>query len=269
MNNYFSSELSLAINASLVAGKKIMDIYNSESFDVEFKNDLSPLTNADKASHKIITEFLNSSNHPILSEEGKSVNFNHRKNWKTFWIIDPIDGTKEFINRNGEFTVNIGLISNNNPVLGVVYAPFLRELYYADKKFGSYKVTDIDSYNQLKNKKSTLLNNLSQPKVYTVIVSRSHSNSETKLYIENLKKKFPELKTISHGSSLKICKVADGTANCYPRFGPTMEWDTAAAHAVAKFAGCKFNNPVNNLELSYNKKNLINPFFIVKKNADK
>tara|TARA_B100001057_G_scaffold478258_1_gene548458 strand:+ start:677 stop:1471 length:795 start_codon:yes stop_codon:yes gene_type:complete len=258
----FSEEISLAIKASLLAGEKILEIYNSNQFEEELKNDNSPLTKSDRASHNIIVKQLSKLGMPILSEEGAEIDYSIRKKWKKFWLIDPLDGTKEFIKKNGEFTVNIALIENQIPVLGVVYTPVTKELYFAEKDFGSFKIESIKKFEELCVKQTLNLSKSTIPDEYTIVVSRSHLNKETLDFIEVKRQKFKDISTKQYGSSLKICKVAEGSAHCYPRLGPTMEWDTAAAHAVIKYSGkslLKFNSKD---ELIYNKKSLLNPFFV-------
>jgi 3'(2'), 5'-bisphosphate nucleotidase len=242
------------ISIAKQAGKKILKIYE-KGFSVEYKDDRSPLTEADKASNNLIVNKLTGlyPNIPILSEESKNIPFEKRKNWKYFWLIDPLDGTKEFIKKNGEFTVNIALIHSNRPILGVVYVPVKDILYYADKN-GSFKQEKNNNPEKLKPKE----NNRDK---LIVAASRSHFNKETKEYIESLGK---EYELISAGSALKLCLVAEGKADIYPRLGPTMEWDTAAAHSIVKFAGKKVINYEANEELTYNKENLLNPWFIVR-----
>ena len=257
-----SKELELAIIASLKAGEVILEIYNDRDFEVEFKDDNSPLTKADKSAHKIIKSFLDSSSLPILSEESPEIPYTERKKWNRFWIVDPIDGTKEFIKRNGEFTVNIALVENQKSVIGVVYAPTLKDLYFAEEGFGSYKMEDVISIEDIHNSKSLDLSKSIYPEVFTLVVSKSHMNKQTKQFVDKTEQEFDEIAIASFGSSLKICKVAEGSAHCYPRFGPTMEWDTAAAHAVAEIAGCKLIDEMDN-NLTYNKENLLNPHFIV------
>ena len=259
----YSIYRDIAVSAALNAGKKILEIYNNENFEVEFKNDDSPLTIADKISNKIILKKLKKTGLPILSEEGSEISYEIRKKWKKFWMIDPIDGTKEFIKKNGEFTVNIALIENNLPVVGIVYAPYLRELFIADKINGSYKLENIYNEDDYNINNFIKLESLKLPYSYTVVVSKSHLNDETKKYVEELKHKYKKVVLHSFGSSLKICKVAERSANCYPRFGPTMEWDTAAAHAIIKYSNGSLINYVNKKELNYNKKKLLNPYFIV------
>lgn len=260
-----SENLNIAIKASLQAGVEIMNIYNSDDFEVEIKNDNSPLTKADKKSHHCIQSKLATTPLPLLSEEGRAIPYEERKDWKRFWMIDPIDGTKEFIKRNGEFTVNIALIEGNETILGVVYAPALKTLYFGEKTIGSYKVSNVIDYQDLDFKKAVDLKKAPVPEVYTMVVSRSHMNNETARFVDLKEKTMGAIETKSYGSSLKICKVAEGSAHCYPRFGPTMEWDTAAAHAVAKYSGCSVIQAENKSEMIYNKENLLNPFFIVER----
>ena len=247
---------------SRLAGDAILNIYNqSDTIDIDYKVDNSPLTLADKNSHSVIEKELSNltPNVPILSEEGTQTNFEVRKNWNIFWLIDPLDGTKEFIKRNGEFTVNIALIENGVPTIGVVYAPKLDILWYGSDITGSIKIekNNIKKNIHVKRKnKNDLLN---------IVVSRSHLNPLIKKFVEQ----FKNIKLIAIGSSIKICYVADGTADLYPRLGPTMEWDTAAAHAVIKFAGGDLLDFDSNQSLMYNKENLLNPKFLaIEKNNE-
>lgn len=258
----FSEEISLAIKASLLAGEQILKIYQSDQFDAELKTDNSPLTKADKASHNIIVEQLSKLGMPILSEEGVEIDYSIRKKWKKFWLIDPLDGTKEFIKKNGEFTVNIALIVNGVPILGVVYVPVTKELYIAEKDFGSFKIESIKKFEEISVKQTINLSESNLPEEYTIVVSRSHLNKETLDFIEVKRQKFKDISTKQFGSSLKICKVAERGAHCYPRLGPTMEWDTAAAHAVVKYSGKRLFKFNTHDELAYNKESLLNPFFI-------
>ena len=260
------SELTqLAIKAAIEASKDILTIYKSDDFEIDTKEDNSPLTKADKAAHKIISSILQESKIPILSEEGKSIPYETRKYWNKLWIVDPIDGTKEFIKRNGEFTVNIALIENNKPVIGVILAPDSGVLYFSEKNIGAFKsTTNLDYFNP----ENLLAEALPLPlnhenKAYTVVVSRSHLSKETKAYVENLKAKHGEVKFISKGSSLKLCMVAEGMANCYPRFAPTIEWDTAAGQAICEAAGFQVIDFKTKKSMIYNRKDLLNNWFIV------
>lgn len=257
-----SEELELAIKAALKAGEAIMEIYNGEDFEIEFKDDDSPLTKADKVAHEIIGSYLNSYL-PILSEEGSEISYTERKNWSHFWMVDPIDGTKEFIKQNGEFTVNIALIENQKPILGVVYAPALKDLYFAEEGVGSFKMERVTSIDDIYKLERIDLSKRTYPKIYTLVVSKSHMNLETQQFVDKKEQEFGEIATASFGSSLKICKVAEGSAHCYPRYGPTMEWDTAAAHAIASISKCFVAKTDLYSTLVYNKEDLLNPNFVV------
>jgi 3'(2'), 5'-bisphosphate nucleotidase len=258
--------LTTAIKASLEAGKRIMEIYDNESFDVDFKTDDSPLTKADLASHNIIVSHLKDTNVPILSEEGKHLDYEIRKTWNSLWIVDPIDGTKEFIKKNGEFTVNISLVENQIPILGVIYVPALKELYFAEKELGSFKLDNITEFSTLSEiiKEANQLPLSIEKDKFTVVASKSHLSKETEDYIEELEKEHGEVITLSKGSSLKLCMVAEGMAHEYPRFAPTMEWDTAAGQAICKYAGKTVYDYKTRKEMLYNRKNLLNNWFLVK-----
>ena len=261
-----NSFLSAAIQAALEAGDEILKIYNDPAadFSIEKKADHSPLTIADKVSHRVITEKLAQTNLPVLSEEGKSIPYEERVKWERFWLVDPIDGTKEFIKRNGEFTVNIALIEKGEPILGVVYVPVTGELYFASEN-GSYKYQTGDTFDPDNLFQAGVkLPLISERSCYTVVGSRSHMSPETGEYIGKLDTGGKETEIISKGSSLKICLVAEGKADIYPRLGPTMEWDTAAGHAIARFAGKQINIYPTEAPLIYNKENLLNPWFVVK-----
>ena len=269
-NMDFVNYLYIAIRAALDAGKSIMDIYTDpdSDFGIEKKADNSPLTLADKASDKIIVAALSVTSIPILSEEEKQMPYEVRKNWDTLWIVDPLDGTKEFIKKNGEFTVNIALVHNQVPVLGVIYVPVRKELYFACDSIGAFKLTDIDSSIQPSmdemSQNATRLPNAMFHQGIVVVASRSHQSEETSRYVDNLRKKGQPVTLISSGSSLKICLVAEGSADIYPRFAPTMEWDTAAGHAIARCSGCNVFYIDEKTPLKYNKENLLNPWFVVK-----
>lgn len=255
--------LELSIDAALRAGEKTLKFYNSE-IDVIVKDDNSPLTLADLEANQVIMDYLTPTDIPILSEENKIIGFEERKDWKKFWLVDPLDGTKEFINKRSEYTVNIALIKDGHPILGVVYAPVLNLLYYGTKENGSYKAITKKDFNSKKaTKVSTQLKTGKLPKKINVVGSRSHLSEETKSFIERLEKHIPVEGFESYGSSLKLCMIAEGIADIYPRLGPTMEWDTAASHAVAIFAGSSVIEIEKAGPLIYNKENLLNPFFIV------
>ncbi len=246
-----SELLGIAKEASLRAGDKILEIYNSDDFSIELKGDNSPLTRADKAAHEVIMSFLEPTEIPVLSEEGRDIPYEERKNWEYLWVVDPLDGTKEFIKRNGEFTVNIALVHNGSPVLGVVYAPVLDKLYAGVDGLGG-TLTIGDSISELQNREAL---DLSRPGL-RVVASRSHLNDDTQAFLDQLIS--PEI--VSMGSSLKFMVIAEGLADVYPRFAPTMEWDTAAAHAVLRAIGGKVVRQ-DGTSLEYNKGNLLNPYF--------
>ena len=264
--------LSCAVRAALLAGKDILNIYNDPAADfaIERKADNSPLTIADKRAHARIMSELEATSIPVLSEEGKHTDYAVRKTWKTLWIVDPLDGTKELIKRNGEFTVNIALVNNGTPVMGVIYVPVSRTLYFAEDNTGAYKLTDVDyrsaglSIDDLTERADRLPLDQADTKGFVVVASRSHLSPETSDYIRRLEQTYGDVHIISCGSSLKICSVAEGAADIYPRFAPTMEWDTAAGHAIARAAGKNIYQADEKTPLRYNKEDLLNPWFIVK-----
>jgi len=235
------------------AGVFIMAIYEKD-FTIEYKDDKSPLTEADLKSNEIICNSLLElyPNIPILSEENKAAPYEERKKWEYYWCIDPIDGTKEFIKKNGEFTVNIALIHKDKPVFGVVYAPALDDMYSAKQNEGAFK----------NGEKLPLYTNDNPSKKLSVVASKSHLSEETQAFIDALDTK--EIEQVSKGSSLKLCMVAEGIADIYPRLAPTMEWDTAAADAVVREAGKMTYQFESEKPVVYNKENLLNPWFVVK-----
>ncbi len=242
------------------AGGEIMKVYATD-FSVETKSDKSPLTEADGRSNDVIISGLTKAypDIPYISEETKLTPYSERRNWELYWLIDPLDGTKEFVKKNGEFTVNIALIQQGKPVLGVVYAPALGKTYIGIQGLGSYMTgRNEDVFKKIENPV-----HFSQKALVKVVASRSHLTDETLDFVEGIKKAGKEVDFVSSGSSLKFCLVAEGAADVYPRFGPTMEWDTAAAHAVVLYAGKKVLNVESGMELTYNKENLLNPGFIV------
>ncbi len=263
-----------SIHAALHAGDEIIRVYNV-SPEIELKEDRSPLTIADRKSHQRISTMLESTGLPVLSEEGKSISYEERRNWKKYWLVDPLDGTKEFIRHNGEFTVNIALIENNRPVIGVIYIPVTGTLYFGATwlpsmvKFNAWKfLNESGSADAFKDQlliTSVKLPSVTEPRKYTLVASRSHMSPETADFISGIRREHGDLDFVSKGSSIKICLVADGTADCYPRLAPTMEWDTAAGQAIAENAGCSFLNFHTGQPVSYNKENLLNPHFIVQR----
>lgn len=256
--------LQVAIESALMAGGEILKVYSS-SFSVEEKEDKSPLTLADKNAHNVIMRYLTKTDYPVLSEEGKEISFEERSQWETFWLVDPLDGTKEFIKRNGEFTVNIALIQNQVPILGVIYVPVTKELYFAAEGIGAYKKEDFVIPEDIEDiiHNSILIPVDDEDRRYTMVGSRSHMSEETLEYMEDLKEEKGEVEIISKGSSLKLCMVAEGKADVYPRYAPTMEWDTGAGHAICRIAGFNVTQYNTEDELVYNKENLLNPWFLV------
>ena len=248
-----------------------MEIYNRD-FTITYKDDKSPLTEADTMANKIICEALSKAypETPLLSEENKAEEYEVRRHWDYFWLIDPIDGTKEFIKKNGEFTVNIALIHKGEPVLGVVYAPAIGEMYKAKKGTGAYKSVLSPTGRVVQEEKLPLNKNRTPEKHLVIVASKSHLSKETQEFINEIAQTTTDLTQISKGSSLKLVMVAEGSADIYPRLFPTMEWDTGAADAIVREAGkmtYQYNSDKkakNNQALTYNKANLLNPWFIVK-----
>jgi len=254
----------LAVKAALLGGEDILEVYQSK-FAVEHKEDKSPLTLADKKANDTIVKFLEQTKLPVLSEEGKEIPYSERKDWKNYWVVDPLDGTKEFVKRNGEFTVNIALMEGEFPIGGVIFVPVKNQLYFGYEGGGAFfsePPGNPNSINQLKEDSQKLPKN-SDRDTFNIVGSRSHMSPETEAFIEEQKKKHNKIDIVSMGSSLKICLVADGTADVYPRFAPTMEWDTAAGQAIAEAAGKSVINYETGKRLNYNKENLLNSWFLV------
>ena len=240
----------IAKTTALAAGVEIIKVYESVDLGIAYKEDESPLTKADQAAHATIMDHLAVTQLPVLSEEGRDIPYEERKSWEYFWMVDPLDGTKEFIKRNGEFTVNIALINQGKPIMGVVYAPVLGWLYWGNAEEGAWKQQGKEASLSLTKPVNT--------KVKAIVASRSHLNPETQQFIEN----FPGAEVISMGSSLKFMLVAENKAQVYPRFAPTMEWDTAAAHGVVDNMGLGLFQQPGGEMLTYNKPNLLNPYFV-------
>jgi 3'(2'), 5'-bisphosphate nucleotidase len=256
--------LQTAITAAISGGTEILNIYGQD-FEVEFKADKSPLTLADRYAHEAICSALKATGLPVLSEEGKNIPYEVRKGWQRFWLVDPLDGTKEFVKRNGEFTVNIALINEQKAVMGVILVPVSGLLYFASRSTGASKIILEDKGEKslekmMKNAQSLPLPGL--PGRLTLVGSRSHLSQETADFIQNLQITEPGLDFISIGSSLKMCMIAEGKAHIYPRFGPTMEWDTAAGQAIVEIAGGKVVKADSGEAVLYNKPDLHNPWFV-------
>jgi 3'(2'), 5'-bisphosphate nucleotidase len=260
MTNNTNDLLNSVIAIAREAGAAIMTVYNNGDAGVTSKADDSPLTLADLAAHKVIVAGLSKLvvNYPVLSEEDAKIDFEARSKWTRYWLVDPLDGTKEFIKRNGEFTVNIALIENGAPILGVVYAPVLDVCYFGALGAGAH--IQRDNKPALAIQAQTANNG----EIIKVVASRSHADERTHALLA----KIGDHECISMGSSLKLCLVAEGAAHFYPRLGPTMEWDTAAAHAVVSAAGGSVCD-LSGAELRYNKAHLLNPEFFVMHQQDK
>jgi 3'(2'), 5'-bisphosphate nucleotidase len=267
-----------ALRAALLAGREIMDVYHSD-FTVEHKPDDSPLTQADKRAHKLITNLLAPLGIPILSEEGKDIPYSERRKWDTLWIVDPLDGTKEFVKKNDEFTVNIALIQHQIPIFGVIYVPVKNILYFGISHKGAFLLEDTkmltrlsaieESAHHLPNIAEIIRKSRCLPVArpgrspYVIVGSRSHPTPELELFVEDQKKYFEKVEFVSAGSSLKFCLVAEGKAAIYPRLGPTMEWDTAAGHVIATASGARIYRHDTGGPLLYNRPDLLNPWFVV------
>jgi 3'(2'), 5'-bisphosphate nucleotidase len=272
-----SKLLKEGLKAVLESSNIILQIYNSD-FNIETKSDYSPVTEADKKANAYIEEALSHLNIPLIGEEGLLPEYQTRKDYPHFWLLDPIDGTKEFIKRNGEFTVNLALIQNHEPILGIIYAPVFKDLYFAIKNIGSFKLDRhkhiemgfLANYSLeeiIRNAMRLPIQNASRP--FTVIASRSHLDDTTSRWIKSKKMDYPEMDILYCGSSLKMCKVAEGSADVYPRFGRSNEWDTAAGQIIVEEAGGEFLNYETGKRLAYNKNSLENPWFIVQGNLIK
>jgi 3'(2'), 5'-bisphosphate nucleotidase len=246
----YSSFLPDIIKVADEASDKVLEIYKTD-FSVGYKADESPITEADLASHQVIVDGLRdlTPEIPVLSEEGTDIPWKDRKQWHRFWLIDPIDGTKDFTQRTGEFTVNIALIEDGQPVLGVVTAPALNEAYWGAIGEGAFKRDSDGKIHKI---------SVTEPKeTVLVVASKNHLNDETKAFIN----KFDSHELVQAGSSLKFCRIAEGQAHIYPRLGPTCEWDTGAAHAVLAAAGGKVET-LDGEPLKYGKEDVLNPFFV-------
>jgi 3'(2'), 5'-bisphosphate nucleotidase len=276
----YNGYLNYALHAALRAGREILTVYDSEDFNVEQKADNSPLTLADRRAHAAIEAALTESGIPLLSEEGADIDYAERRRWQRYWLIDPLDGTKEFIKRNGEFTVNIALMEHRReegaerwiPVLGTVYVPAKDLLYAGAFDKGAFKLEQAKATLSSAGDAAELLQQnggrlagrpADEKKQIAAVVSRSHGSEETEAFVEQLRRRYGEIERVSSGSSIKLCLVAEGAADAYPRFAPTMEWDTAAGDAVCRAAGCRVTERDGAAPLAYNKEDLHNPWFLV------
>ena len=284
MHTFVEKCLFEALIAAKEAGEAILEVYHGK-IDVSYKEDDSPLTLADKRAHSAIASHLSSdstSSIPVLSEEGRQTPYEERKGWEYYWLVDPLDGTKEFVKRSDEFTVNIALIRKNRPVLGVVFLPAIGCLYFAAEGLGSYKLEDVGAVGQLvaaagefshENEalkaliKAAIKLPLQQsfkksPDQLHLVGSRSHGTEALSDFVKKMKQQYEKVDFVPAGSALKLCLVAEGSADIYPRFGPTMEWDTAAGHCVVEQSGGEVVDMDKRAPLDYNKKDLHNSYFV-------
>jgi 3'(2'), 5'-bisphosphate nucleotidase len=270
--------LVAAARAAVLAGRAILDVYRG-SIEVEFKADNSPLTLADRRSHELIAGHLKPTRIPILSEEGRDIPHAQRRDWQRLWIVDPLDGTKEFVKRLGEFTVNIALVEEGRPTLGVVFVPVANVLYFGRVEDGSFRLEDPEAVaalaaraaewtaraalDGLRSRAARLPVDLEAHAPYVIVGSRSHQTPELHAYVDRKRRELGEVAFVSAGSSLKYCLVAEGRADVYPRLGPTMEWDTAAGQVIAEAAGASVLRHDDGRPLCYNKEDLLNPWHVV------
>lgn len=262
--------INIAIIAALDAGKLVMQYFNQTDKKIKLKWNFTPVTKADKEASILIIKLLKDTNIPIISEEEKIPSYDIRKTWDSFWIIDPIDGTNDFINGGKDFTVNIALVEGNDVKLGIIYVPVTGELFYGLDNVGSFKHTVknhfIDTKELFKNENK--INPTTYTDDLTIVASRSYINRKTQLFINDVKQYYDNFCIINRGSSLKFCLVAEGSANLYPRLSKINEWDIAAGHAIAKAAGCFIIQPDGISEVKYNSKRLCSPCFFVANNKN-
>ncbi len=265
------------VNAALRAGAAIMKIYNSEErIDIHLKSDKTPMIDADRAAHTAIKEALGSTRIPILSEEGREMLYDERRSWEMFWLVDPLDGTVEFINKREEFTINIALMSGNRAVAAVVYVPCLNRLYVAGRGEGAYvryntppdEAAELNFESIIESAKKLPLTTTPHD-IQRVAVSRSHITDETNQYIDKLREQFPDLEVIQQGSSYKFCMLAEGDIDHYVRTSFTYEWDTAAGELILAEAGGATSTIEGEERLQYNKEELENPWFKCRSAASK
>jgi 3'(2'), 5'-bisphosphate nucleotidase len=262
--------LYMAILAAAEAGKQICRVYESNQHNIVYKKDESPLTKADIESNEIINKYLQKSGLPVLSEEESNIPFSHRRDWDYFWLVDPLDGTREFLKKNDEFSVNIALVRNNQPVAGLIYSPVNQVLYFSVPGQGVFKLKSALSVvhgakilRSIQHKSDRLPYKTERDRM-VVVTSRSFQSADTEKYIMTLKNKYRNIELISTGSALKFGLIAEGTADIYPRLSPTMEWDIAAGHAILMELGFSVTDALTGNSLIYNKPELINPWFIAR-----
>ncbi len=259
-----------AYDAALRAGAAILDVYRrKEAYDVNLKRDQTPITEADRQAHKIIKEYLGRTHVPLLSEEGREMRFDERRDWDMFWLVDPLDGTKEFIKGNNEFTVNIALVVNNRPVVGIIYVPYYEKIYFCEKGHGSFVKENVPPDPQAKHTyEEVFAGAVGLPlrgcrnTPLRIAVSRSHKNAETMEHVERMKRAFPDAKTVEQGSSYKFCLLAEGTIDYYVRTSNTYEWDPAAGEIILSDTGGPTKSLPDLGKFAYNKESLLNPWFV-------
>ena len=267
-NNPFLGHLPTALAAALAAGREILDVYAAD-FAVAEKDDRSPLTAADTRAHGVIRRILADSGLPLLSEEGRHTAYDQRRDWQRLWIVDPLDGTKEFVSRNGEFTVNIALVHRQRPVLGVIYVPVADRLYLAAAGTGAWcietaarRLADVAALAHWSETAQTLPLARDGRRPFTVVGSRSHANPALKDFVARLGHDHDPVAFAAAGSALKFCRLAEGSADVYPRPAPTMEWDTAAGQCIVEAVGGRVLIWDTDRSLRYNRQNLVNPGFV-------
>ncbi len=259
-----------AYNAALRAGAAILDVYRRKGdYDIDLKRDLTPITEADKRAHAVIKEYLGLTHIPMLSEEGREMRFDERRDWDMFWLVDPLDGTKEFIKGNNEFTVNIALVVNNRPVVGVIYVPYFNKIYFCEKGHGSFMKRDVSpdpsaelSYEEVFAGAVELPLKLERNIPLRIAVSRSHKNAETEKHVAALRELHPDAMIVEQGSSYKFCMLAEGDIDYYVRTTNTYEWDTAAGEIILSDTGGTTKSLPELGKFAYNKESLVNPWFV-------
>jgi len=260
-----SPELMLAIQAALRAGEIILDVYEREHIEVELKDDASPVTEADRGASAAIAEILRMSGAFVVCEESVAPSYEERRGWNALWLVDPLDGTREFLKYNGEFTVNIALLDFDTPILGVIYAPARNEMYFSSHGCGAWYVGNV---REAVNSEEGLFGDAkrlplqSEDRPFRVVASRAHMDEKTARYIDSFRDEHPDLEIVQVGSALKLAMVASGEADLYVRYGTTMEWDTAAGHALLSSVGKQLLTMDLGVDLRYNKEDLRNPSFV-------
>ena len=259
-----------AYNAALRAGAAILEVYRrKEDYGVDLKRDLTPVTEADRKAHAVIKEYLGHTHVPMLSEEGREMRFDERRDWDMFWLVDPLDGTKEFIKGNNEFTVNIALVVNNRPVVGVIYVPYFSKVYFCEKGHGSFMKTGVApdpaaefTYDDVLAGAVRLPLKRERNNPLRIAVSRSHRNAETEKHIAALRELHPDAEIVEQGSSYKFCMLAEGEVDYYARTSNPYEWDTAAGEIILSDTGGTTKSLPELGKFAYNKESLLNPWFV-------